>query len=92
MKFEWDAAKARRNGVRHDVTFEEAASVFDDPFALTTTDPRHSTPDEERLLITGQSTSGRLIVVSFSERKEYIRLISARRATTAERATYEEGE
>lgn len=53
-------------------------------------DPDHS-DDEERYLIVGESNQGRLLIVSYTERGDVIRLISARVATRAEREAYEEG-
>lgn len=90
MKFEWDADKATRNLVKHRVSFEEAQSVFDDPLYIDFYDPDHS-EDEERYLIVGRSNQGRLLIVSYTERQDSIRLISARETTRTERAAYEEG-
>jgi hypothetical protein len=63
--------------------------VFDDPLSVTIGDPDHST-DEQRFLFLGRSNRGRLLVVAHSERRQSIRIISARRATRRERRTYEE--
>lgn len=60
VKFEWDSRKARINLRKHGVTFEEAASVFDDPLASYYGDPDHS-PAEQRYLAIGRSAKGRLI-------------------------------
>lgn len=90
MKFEWDPSKARANERKHDVSFDEAASVFLDPFAVSGPDPDHSA-DEERLLTLGISQLGRRVVVSHTYRPGTIRIISARRMTRAERKLYEEG-
>ena len=69
-------------------SFDEAASVFSDPLSATGEDPDHS--DEERRFVTfGVSSSGRLLVVAHAERGDSIRIISARRATRAEREIYE---
>jgi uncharacterized DUF497 family protein len=70
------------------VTFDEAATVFADPVALWKRDPLHSL-DEERYLLIGESSHGRLVVVAFAERPPWTRLISARRATRHERTHYE---
>ena len=91
MRFEWHRAKAADNVARHDVSFEEAATVFRDPLSATGTDPDHSL-DEERFVTFGVSTSGRLLVVAHTERGDTIRIISARPATAGERKIYEEGE
>jgi len=90
MQFEWNESKAERNLSKHRVSFEEARTVFDDPFYVDFYDPDHS-EDEERYLIVGQSSRGRLLIVSYTERGDSIRLISAREVTRAELAAYEEG-
>jgi hypothetical protein len=91
LRFEWDARKAADNRARHNVSFEEAVTVFGDPLGRITDDPRHS-EDEERFVLLGQSRRRRLLVVMFAERGEVIRLISARKATRHERREYEESE
>ena len=74
--FEWDDAKARSNEQKHGVSFSEAATVFADPLAAILPDPNHS--DEEiREIIVGHSNRNRLLLVSFTERGENIRIISA---------------
>ncbi len=91
MSFEWEPVKAAENIRKHrGVTFEEASTVFDDPFAVTMSDPEHS-EGEERYLKLGYSTRQRLLVVSYTERQERTRIISARQATRTERRIYEEG-
>ncbi len=92
MRFEWHRAKAADNVARHDVSFEEAATVFRDPLSATGPDPDHSF-DEERFVTFGVSTSGRLLVVAHTEGGDTIRIISARPGTAGERKIYyEEGE
>lgn len=88
--FEWDEDKARNNLVKHQVSFEEAKTVFGDPLSVTISDPDHSR-DEDRYLDIGRSAGDRLLVVVYTERDTAIRLISCRRATQAERRIYEEG-
>ena len=90
MQFEWDIAKASENLAKHGVSFEEAATVFRDVLSVTGADPDHSVA-EERFIIYGASTSGRLLVVAHTERGDIIRIISARLATSSERKIYEEG-
>lgn len=90
MRFVWDAAKAAGNLAKHGVSFEEASTVFRDPLSQTGRDPDHSL-DEERFIVFGLSTSGRLLVVAHVERNDTIRIISARAATASERTIYEEG-
>ncbi|HEY9619394.1 MAG TPA: BrnT family toxin [Crinalium sp.] len=90
MQFEWDDNKAASNLAKHEVSFEEAKTVFDDPLYVDFYDPDHS-EDEERYLIVGESNKGRVLIVSYTERGNSIRLISAREVTRTEREAYEEG-
>ncbi len=90
MQFEWSENKAASNLSKHGVSFEEAKTVFDDPLYVDFYDPDHS-EDEERYLIVGESNRGRLLIVSYTERGDSIRLISARELTRTEREAYEEG-
>ena len=90
MQFEWSENKATSNLSKHGVSFEEAKTVFDDPLYVDFYDPDHS-KDEERYLIVGESNRGRLLIVSYTERGDSIRLISARELTRTEREAYEEG-
>ena len=90
MEFEWDPDKAARNLAKHGVSFQEAATVFGDPLAMTYGDPDHS-EEEDRFLTFGHSSAGRLLVVSHTDRDDRTRIISARTATRKERMQYEEG-
>ena len=88
-EFEWDPEKARSNKADHRVTFEEAWTIFGDPFELAIADPDHS-EGELRFLSIGQSELGRLLVVSYTERRpNKIRIISVRLASQAEKKQYE---
>jgi uncharacterized DUF497 family protein len=87
MRFEWDPEKARRNLAKHGVSFEEAATAFADPLSITRFDPDHS-EDEDRYLLLGATHAGRLVVVAHTDRRDNIRIISARLATRRERRTY----
>ena len=58
MGYEWDQEKAASNLEKHEVSFEEAATVFDDPLYIDFYDPDHSI-EEHRYLIMGQSSAGR---------------------------------
>ena len=89
LTFEWDEKKADENLKKHGVSFDEAKTVFNDPFSVTIYDPDHSN-DEQRYIDIGLSLKGRLIVVSYCERGETIRLISSRKATRKEQRYYEE--
>jgi uncharacterized protein len=90
LLFEWDPDKATRNAQKHKVTFDEAQTVFEDPLSVTVFDPLHS-DDEDRFVIIGLSGRNRLVVVSFTDRDERLRIISARVASKRERNQYEEG-
>ncbi len=87
--FEWDEYKAKLNLKKHQVSFEEAKTIFDDPLAVTIDDPDHS-DDEERYIDIGFSAKGRLLVVVYTERGMAIRVISCRKANDAERRVYNE--
>ena len=90
MEFEWDKGKAELNLKKHGTSFYEAATVFGDPLAITFDDPDHSV-DEYRLITFGLSRFNQLLVVSHIERKDKIRIISARPMTKQERKLYEKG-
>jgi uncharacterized DUF497 family protein len=74
--FEWDPDKARANLAKHGVAFEEAATVFGDPLALTFDDPDRSFAERRRLTF-GHSRAHRLLVVAHTERGGRVRIISA---------------
>jgi uncharacterized protein len=90
LEFDWDAQKAKISLRKPDVTFQEASSVFGDALAITFQDPDHSTT-ENRYLTFGLSQSGRLLVVSHTNRSDKIRIISSRLMDRKERIIYEEG-
>ena len=92
MQFEWDDKKNASNEKKHGISFEEAQTVFFDPFAKVTADPIHS-KTEDRLLIVGHSSRQNLLLVvhCFRESDESIRIISARKATRSERKQFEDG-
>jgi uncharacterized DUF497 family protein len=89
LLFEWDQDKARENELKHGVSFPEASEVLDDDHSSTVSDPDHAV-GERRYLIFGMSKAGRHVVVSYTEREERIRLISARQMTSSERRAYEQ--
>lgn len=90
MEFEWNPDKAVLNLTKHSVSFQEAATVFNDSLSVTFPDPDHSI-GENRYVIIGMSSFGQLLVVSHTDRENRIRIISARIATRQERRFYEEG-
>lgn len=87
--FEWNPEKAEANLKKHDVSFEEAASVFFDSLSLTVADPLNSV-EENRFIITGFSERGRQLIVVHTDRNDKIRIISARLATPNEKRKYEQ--
>lgn len=92
--FEWDPAKALLNKRDHRITFDQAATVFLDPLALTVYDAT-SSQDEERWFTLGCDSGGKLLAVAHTYQetdlgRARVRLISARKATKRERRSYEE--
>jgi uncharacterized DUF497 family protein len=88
--FEFDPAKAAANLKKHGIPFDEAISTFFDLNAKNWPDEAHSEPGDERWINLGLSTSLRLLFVVHNEEDGLIHIISARPATPAERAIYEE--
>ena len=91
LAFEWDREKARRNRAKHGVSFDEALTAFADPLGRIFDDPAHA-PEETREILVAHSARRRLLVISFAERGDSVRIISARRATKNERHDYEEAQ
>jgi len=89
VNFEWDPGKARKNRPKHRISFQEAATVFGDPLAVTYPDPDHSL-SEQRFITLGMSSTGRVLMVAHVDRDENVRIVSARRTTQRERKSYEE--
>ncbi len=89
ISFDWDPAKARINQQKHGVSFIEGSSAFFDENGILIHDPDHS-DQEDRYLLIGMSAKLRLVVVShtYRENDRVIRLISARKADSAERRQY----
>jgi uncharacterized DUF497 family protein len=85
--FEWDPKKAADNRRKHRVTFEEAKSIFGDPYELMVSDAVHS-HDEQRCVSVGESGKGRLLLTVYTQIENVIRLISAREADRKEIAEY----
>lgn len=92
MQFEWDPSKNDTNQKKHKVSFEEAKTVFYDEDAIMFDDPDHSDDEEERFLILGFSSKARILLVChcFRAQDRIIRIITARKATTEEKMTYDE--
>jgi len=92
MKFEWDENKEEINIKKHGVSFEQASYVFADRFALNKFDDEHSN-EEDRWVILGKSINEILLLVVHTFRSnegiEFVRIISARKATRTEKQTYQ---
>lgn len=88
LLFQWDPDKAITNLAKHGVSFDEAKTVFGDPNELTIFDEEHS-DEEDRYISMGMSKLGRIVVVSYTERDDRMRIISARTANKRERSQYE---
>lgn len=90
MIYEWDPKKASANLKKHKVSFDEASTVFTDPFALSFDDPDHSL-DESRSITIGTSAKQRILFLSHADRGEdHVRIIHARSATKTEAHAYQE--
>jgi uncharacterized DUF497 family protein len=94
IDFDWDPEKAASNAAKHGVAFQEAMTVFVDPFACTILDPDHGA-DEERWVTMGEASTGNLLVVVHTWRemdpfRTAVRIISARRPTPRETRQYRE--
>ncbi|RLC12221.1 MAG: BrnT family toxin [Deltaproteobacteria bacterium] len=91
--FEWDRNKAQKNIARHKISFDEAKTVFNDPFLITFPDEYHS-ESEERFISIGISSHNRMLLVVHTEHaktgKIIVRIISCRKAAASERKIYEE--
>jgi hypothetical protein len=90
IDFEWNPQKAEINRRKHGISFDEAATVFEDTLSVTYPDLDYS-EQEERYLIIGVSSQYQVLVISHTYRSEIIRIISARRATKREQRFYEHG-
>jgi uncharacterized DUF497 family protein len=88
VRFEWDAKKARENRRKHDVTFEEAVTCFEDPHGVYL---RSEAPSyEDRLILIGASATSRILFVVHAEvGRDSIRIVSARKASAAQVRIYE---
>jgi len=89
LRFEWDESKAKANAKKHGIHFDEAKTVFYDERARLIADPDHS-DDEDRFILLGYSSGLKLLVVCHCYRASdgVIRIISARKATRREAASY----
>ena len=88
LNFEWDEEKAKANLKKHRVSFEEATTVFIDPFSITIPNPDHLVKEQRYI---GISDRDHILVVVYTERGSNMRIINCRKATSSERKLYEEG-
>lgn len=88
MKVTWDASKAKSNLKKHGVSFDDAATCFDDPNGCYF---RNDAPSyEDRLILIAMSKKRRLLFVVHAEvGRDAIRIVSARRASPAQRRKYD---
>lgn len=89
LKFEWDPEKEEENINKHNVSFPEASTIFYDNNSITIEDESHSF-HEQRYITIGCTNYGKLLTVCATDRGDFIRIISARKATRQERTTYEQ--
>jgi uncharacterized DUF497 family protein len=91
VRFSWDAKKAQSNVRKHDISFDEALSVFDDVHARLIPDPDHS-QEEERFILLGLSHASSILTVvhCYRDEQNIIRIISARKSTKFEEKQYKE--
>ena len=85
-QFEWDDAKAKYNEEKHGVAFNLAEQVFDDPLSITSRD-RFNSEAEDRYVTIGETLFSEVLVVTYAERGDRIRIISARRSSTSPSGT-----
>ena len=90
MRFEWDPAKAAANLLKHGVSFDKASTVFGDSLSVSGRDLEHSEV-ETRYVTIGLSSEGRILIVCHTDRRNVIRIFSARFAVRKEKKIYEEG-
>ncbi len=90
MKLDWDTKKAMANLKKHRVLFQEGASVFGDPIAITFDDPDHSV-GERWFLTFGVTRTEKFVIVSHTRDADTTRIISVRTISKQERKIYEDG-
>lgn len=90
LKFNWDAEKAVRNMEKYDITFDEAATVFTDRYAIYLDDAEHSQKEKREMVIGNSPARKRLLTCFFTSVNGVVHIISARRSTHGEKQEYEE--
>jgi len=91
IKFSWDENKAQSNLKKHQISFKEAQTVFDDENARLIFDPDHS-EDEDRFILLGYSCTSKILTVvhCYRDDEQNVRIISARKSTKHEENQYME--
>jgi uncharacterized protein len=90
VKCNWDPAKAEKNIIKYDVSFEEAATIFADSHALYYDDTEHSQNEKREFVIGRSSTRERLLTCFITRTEGVVNIISARTSTHRERQSYDE--
>jgi uncharacterized DUF497 family protein len=90
VQYEWDAAKAARNRLRHGIDFVDSIPAIEDPNRIEETDARFEY-DEERTQIIGMAAGAVLFVIMTDRGEDRCRIVSARRATRHEQDRYYSG-
>ncbi len=88
MKFEWDEEKERINIAKHGISFRTAILVFEDPNRLESYDLAHSIGEDRYITIGRIGGTFVVVTVVYTQRRETIRMISARVATKTEKEAY----
>ena len=91
MYFEWDSQKDKINRKKHHIDFETASRVFDDEFRIEIYDAKHSGSEDRFIAIGMVNEILTVVFVAYTMRNQFIRIISARKATEAERSEYYDG-
>jgi uncharacterized protein len=87
LRFQWDPEKSRINRNKHGISFDEAATAFGDPIAITIDDVDHSDA-EDRYVTIGSTRRHIVVIICHTDRAGFIRIISARKANKHEREQY----
>lgn len=88
LAFEWDKGNLDKNLIRHKVTNQEAEEVFSNEPLIIKEDEKHS-EGEQRYKALGKSNSKRKLFLSFTIRRQKVRIISVRDMNRKERLIYE---
>lgn len=90
IKIIWDPAKAEKNIIKYDISFDEAATIFKDPLALYDDDIEHSQKEKREFVIGRSASRDRLLTCFMVRTEDTVRIISVRTSTHRERQNYDE--